>query len=311
MSMKKLISAIGISFLLFSLCITAFAGSIPEDLLHDDNAELFFAEVVSYHPNKENPDIEIVPTKVIKGDVKKGAKLIYYNPNPVGDFKVKPGKKYLFTYFDEHNPTDIFDVTSYDTETLKLKNVTGDMWERLEQYLNEGRFLEAQQERIDRRNEAFEKTGKTITLTEYLGMDDISLGSIGIYCGPDAKEVDRDKFKKVADTIILSEINKTDTKIEGGHGIYISAPENMYSVYISSDCKVSKNNPNGDILSSVEYVIDSFEMAKLQQFFNEDEKWYFFEKANVKTLFYIVGMAFFGALAGVAIYKANKLRKAK
>ena len=34
---------------------------------------------------------------------------------------VKEGNVYLFTYFDENNPTDIFEVTSYDTSTLKLK----------------------------------------------------------------------------------------------------------------------------------------------------------------------------------------------
>lgn len=148
--MKKVISILSLVAIMLSMSITAFAGSIPEDLLHEDFAQIFFAEVVYYHPNKENPDIELSPVKVVKGDVKTGVKLTYYNPNTVGDFKVKEGNVYLFTYFNEHNPTDIFEVTSYDTSILKLKNVEGDMWMRFQKYLNNGDYEEAEQERRDR-----------------------------------------------------------------------------------------------------------------------------------------------------------------
>ena len=148
--MKKIISFIGIIAIIFSTALTAFAGSIPEDLLHEDFAQIFFAEVVYYHPDKENPDIELSPVKVVKGDVKIGGKLTYYNPNTIGDFKVKEGNVYLFTYFDENNPTDIFEVTSYDTSILKLKNVEGDMWMRFQKYLNNGDYEEAEQERRER-----------------------------------------------------------------------------------------------------------------------------------------------------------------
>ena len=67
----------------------------------------------------------------------------YYNPNTVGDFKIRLDNIYLFTYFDEVNPTDIFDVTTFDTKTLKLKNVEGDMWKRFEKYLNDGEYGES------------------------------------------------------------------------------------------------------------------------------------------------------------------------
>ena len=77
--------------------------------------------------------------KKIKGDIKTGTKQTYSNANAIGDIDIKPGNVYLITYFDENNPTDIFEVTSYDTKTLKLKNVEGDMWERFEKYLNEGK----------------------------------------------------------------------------------------------------------------------------------------------------------------------------
>lgn len=148
--MKKIISLLCLMAIMLSMSLTALAGSIPEDLLHSDDAQIFFAEVVYYHSDKENPDIELSPVKVVKGDVKTGVKLTYYNPNTIGDFKVKEGNVYLFTYFDENNPTDIFEVKSYDTSILKLKNVEGDMWMRFQKHLNNGDYEEAEQERRER-----------------------------------------------------------------------------------------------------------------------------------------------------------------
>ncbi len=148
--MKKLIILSFITIILISASVTAFAGSIPEDLLHSDDAQIFFAEVIYYHPDKEKPDIEVSPVAVIKGDVNHGGKLTYYNPNPVGDFKVREGKIYLFTYFDENNPTDIFQTEDKPGIGIKLRNVEGDMWQRLEKYLNDGSYFNAEQERRQR-----------------------------------------------------------------------------------------------------------------------------------------------------------------
>ena len=151
--MKKIISFLSIIAIMFSMTLTTFAGSIPEDLLHSDNAQIFFAEVIGTYNTKEGiPCIEVMPVKVVKGDVGIGGEkaIVYNNPNTVGDFKVKEGNVYLFTYFDENNPTDIFEVTSYDTSTLKLKNVEGDMWMRFQKHLNNGDYEEAEQERRER-----------------------------------------------------------------------------------------------------------------------------------------------------------------
>lgn len=151
--MKKIISFIGIITIILSMTLTVFAGSIPEDLLHEDYAQIFFAKVIDTYKTKEGiPCIEVMPVKAVKGDVSIGGEkaIVYNNPNTVGDFNVKEGNVYLFTYFDENNPTDIFEVTSYDTSTLKLKNVEGDMWMRFQKYLNNGDYEEAEQERRER-----------------------------------------------------------------------------------------------------------------------------------------------------------------
>ncbi|MBO5408329.1 MAG: hypothetical protein J6A61_02860 [Clostridia bacterium] len=145
--MKKSVCLFFALLLLLSTGITTCAGSIPEDLLHSDDAQIFFAEVCYYHPDKAQPDIEVSPVHVIKGDVNVGGKLTFFNPNPIGDFRVKPGKVYLFTYFDENNPTDIFEAENRELTGIKLKHIEGDMWERFERNINDGTYFRAEQER--------------------------------------------------------------------------------------------------------------------------------------------------------------------
>ena len=142
--MKRLIALVAVLIcIVMILPLTAFAGDIPESLLYEEGAQIFFGEVLSYHPDKKNPDIEVSPVVGIKGNVKEGSKQTYNNPNPIGGFKVHVGKVYLFTYYEGDNYIDFFDVTTYNTKTLKVRHVDGPMWERFEQYLNEGKYGEA------------------------------------------------------------------------------------------------------------------------------------------------------------------------
>ena len=147
--MKRLIALVAVLIcMVMILPLTAFAGDIPESLLYEEGAQIFFGDILSYHPDKKNPDIEVSPVVGIKGNVKEGTKQIYNNPNPVGDFKVHVGKVYLFTYYEGDNYIDFFEVTTYNTRTLKVRHVEGPMWERFEQYLNEGKYGEAKIEGI-------------------------------------------------------------------------------------------------------------------------------------------------------------------
>ena len=142
--MKRMITLLAVVIcIVMILPLTAFAGDIPESLLYEEGVQIFFGEVLSYHPDKKNPDIEVSPVVGIKGNVKEGTKQTYNNPNPVGDFKVHVGKVYLFTYYEGDNYIDLFEVTTYNTRTLKVRHVEGPMWDRFEQYLNEGKYGEA------------------------------------------------------------------------------------------------------------------------------------------------------------------------
>lgn len=142
--MKRMIALLAVlTCMVMILPLTAYAGDIPESLLYEEGAQIFFGEVLSYHPDKKNPDIEVSPIAAIKGNVKEGTKQTYNNPNPIGSFKVREGKVYLFTYYEGDNYIDFFEVTTYNTRTLKVRHVKGPMWDRFEQYLNEGKYGEA------------------------------------------------------------------------------------------------------------------------------------------------------------------------
>ena len=315
--MKKIISLISIIAIMLSMSITAFAGSIPEDLLMDQS-QIFFAEVVYYHPDKEKPDIEFSPVKKIKGDVKLGTKQIAYNFNTVGDFDIKEGNVYLFTYFDENNPTDIFEVTSYDTSTLKLKNVEGDMWKRFEQYLNEGRYLAAEHERIDKlNNELVVENGETITLSELLGGYNGSESDVAFYYpdGPDTKvnQVERKKFFKVAEDIVCTEIKPTETI--NGLDFWIVAETDKIgkAVSISYDGKVAENHPSKSFIAQPKYKISSADLGKLQQFMTDKtEKLPPLESPYARYIVYgvLLGVVIVGGIGAIVGYLIKK-KKAK
>ena len=69
--MKRMIALCALLIcMVMILPLTAFAGDIPESLLYEEGAQIFFGEVLSYHPDKKNPDIEVSPVVGIKGNVK-------------------------------------------------------------------------------------------------------------------------------------------------------------------------------------------------------------------------------------------------
>ena len=275
--MKKVIYLFFFAIAILSMTTTVLAGSIPEDLLNEDSAQIFFAEVVYYHPDKENPDIEVSPVKVIKGDVNMGGKLTYYNPNTIGDFKVKEGNVYLFTYFDENNPTDIFEVTSYDTSALKLKNVDGDMWKRFEKYLNEGRYLDADHARLDKQNEGLPVEGDPISLKELLGVAKEDAEKINIHYAGEVHEIDIDKFYKAIDGITLTDIENMPLERKDGDQFVI--PSGMFITingfdgyaFITDDCKVDKYGLHYSRLPEAAYTIKFVDKAKITALFAADE----------------------------------------
>ena len=149
--MKKIICLI---LILFILSLTAFAGSIPEDLISQADAKLFVGVVKEYTtietPNAPYSDIDsitVIPTEKIKGDVEIGKPQTYDRCSSEVK-QPQPDTEYLFAYFDEIN-FYLWEIEERNGDKFKLKNSQFPMVKRLEDNLNNGIYAEAEKERIE------------------------------------------------------------------------------------------------------------------------------------------------------------------
>ncbi len=127
---------------IFSRPVPGVAGSVPEDLLYSDDAMLFFGEIKS----ADDGAITVIQVQKIKGSFEENAELTYdecWLENP------EVGKVYLCGYFDEHNPLYLWETDSRDIGAITILQ-DDEMAQRLQQYLNEGRFAEEEAARMVR-----------------------------------------------------------------------------------------------------------------------------------------------------------------
>lgn len=251
--MKKLICLICIFVITILTTISVFAGDIPESLLWNDEAQLFFGEVISYYPDNNEPSISVSPVKKIKGDLNIGSKQIYLKPNPIGGAKIVAGNVYLFAYCNEANPLDIFEVTSYDTKSLKVKGIQGDMWKRFEEYINNGEYEKAEQERL------------SVPLLEFLNIKRDTTDTVEISVDGQVYEVDDGDFFDIAEDIVLTDIENVQLTKEGfPEGIYINANTGVDGfAFITYDGYVDKNSMMMSRLPVGDYKISYKDLEKI------------------------------------------------
>jgi len=219
--MKKALCFIGVVCILLTMTIPVFAGSIPEDLLSDDNAKLYIGRVdgrttlaESSMPYEENKVIyiDITPVHKYKGDVNLGVSE-QHKKHSFGSFIPEKDKEYLFGYLDENN-FYIYEIQSRDEESIKLVDADNyDMTKRLEDYLNAGAFAMAEQERLT--------IGKQISFTEYLyqepSLSSSNVEKVMFRYQDELHEVDKDTFFQIADEILITGAKNTmlyETKID-------------------------------------------------------------------------------------------------
>ncbi len=148
--MKKfLILSLTLVMVLLS-SVSVFAGDIPESLLYEDTAQVFWGTVKTISSEDGEVKVEVSCDQILKGEVNETE--VYTNPNNIGGFEITVGNTYLVTSFDRKEPS-FYETTSQDTKTLELKNIDGiDIWERMEKALNDGLFEQAEQRRIEKQN---------------------------------------------------------------------------------------------------------------------------------------------------------------
>lgn len=204
--MKKIISLLGVITILFTMSVQVFAGDIPETLLSYDDAKLFIGTVENFTTKEVEGSsqayietVEVTPTEKIKGEVKVGIKETYTRCDSVLD--LKNGEEYLFGYIDENN-FYIYEIKSRDEKNIKLVDSDKyDMTKRLEDYLNEGAFAMAEQERST--------LGEQISFAEFLytkPLSDSNVVKVILRYQDELHEVDKDEFEKIAQEIMITNV---------------------------------------------------------------------------------------------------------
>ncbi len=165
MNMKKFICAFISVLMLFGASLSASAGSIPWDIAENDEAVLYFGQVKKVYYSSDQ--VVIKPLKVIKGDVPTDGSLIIENIGLLSP--LIPGNTYIFAgALGDKGQLDIFFPDSYDTDTLNLAE-RGSFWEEVQERINSGKYKEADNKRINKKNEAL-ISGDKVKLSEVFGM---------------------------------------------------------------------------------------------------------------------------------------------
>jgi len=190
--------------------MTVFAGDVPESLLSEDGAKVFIGRVdgrttlaegtLPYEEN-EVMYIDITPTHKYKGDVEIGVSQTY-TKHSFGSFIPEKGKEYLFGYLDENN-FSVYEIKSRDEKSIRLVDSDKyDIVQRLEDYLNEGAFARAEQERLT--------MGKQISFAEFLykkpSLSSSGVDKVTLRYQDELHEVDKDKFFRIAEDIMITNV---------------------------------------------------------------------------------------------------------
>lgn len=228
--MKKLLCILLSALMIFLTSFSAFAWSVPEDIGYEDEAKIYFAEVISSYPSENS--VVVKPIKTIKGNVPLGKLHIVRQC-----FKhVVPGNVYIFlTVSENFQDTYVFTPTSYDTDTLSFSRVDGNN-DRLIKYINQGDYKHKDDERINRLNNEL-KGANSLKLSELLEITPKKTDGIVTAKNKlnDTYDIDNIYFYSLCEEITVYEIKD--------HGIYSDCGQMIFytddnAFTITSDAKI-------------------------------------------------------------------------
>lgn len=289
------------------------AGDIPEAFLDSDEAQIFFATVDEYDSENKTSGIVVTPTEKIKGDVFTDISQVYLNVINVGDFDIKNGEKYLFAYYNNLNPTYVFETNGKELAEIRLKNISGNMWKRFEKNLKNGRYQEQERERIDRINETLSVEGENITLEELLGVSKENATDVVIYYDAEVYEISPDEFYDAIEGIVLTDIENVLLQKQIGdtfvfpEGMYITVNGLDGYAFITEDCKVDKYAMFFSRMPWGEYTIKTSDREKILSLFLRNGDTVVSENNSFS---YMLQIAVFVIIFVVAVlFSAAKIRK--
>lgn len=145
--MKKTILILIAIIILLSDTITTFAGDVPEALLADDSSQTFIGEVKEITEDS----ITIIQKHNFKGEFTEGSE-VKYDFNKDRHKTMSVGENVLFGYFNESGDLYTFKIKSFENGKLILAD-DYEMTKRLEEYINNGDFAKAEEERLAKQSE--------------------------------------------------------------------------------------------------------------------------------------------------------------
>ncbi|MBW9158947.1 hypothetical protein [Clostridium tagluense] len=140
--MRKKISIIIFIFLLFT-STSVFAGDIPESIMAGKQKALFIGRITAINTDTYS----IIPSTIMMGSIQQSEiKIKKFDKYYGTDNKPKTGNLIVAVLLDDNKIDDlwVFKCTSQDYKTLKLDSEKYDMVVRYQQYINQGKYFQAQ-----------------------------------------------------------------------------------------------------------------------------------------------------------------------
>lgn len=145
------------------------------------------------------------------------------------------------------------------------------MWERFQRYLNEGRYEEAERQRLDRRNGLLPLAGDGIPFVTLLGVPREEAQRVHLHRNGEFHQVDVDEFYKAIDGLVLDDIE--DIPLEGQDcstipsGIFITVDgldgRTGGHAFITDDCKVDRYGLHHSRLPMGAYTMRAAHRARI------------------------------------------------
>lgn len=303
--MKKIITILIVISTLLLLCLPVLAGDIPEALSYEDDAKVFIGtllDVTDDTPHK----VTVIPVLKIKGEVEVGVEQTYaecYFPKTTP----KKGAEYFFGWLDNN------EVYAYEVKTRTEDNITiyitDEFSERIQDYLDEGLYEQAEIARVN--------VGRQISLTEYIGTDKAYVEKVTFTLNDVNYDINADDFFEASDKILVTDVKNRILKRMGSDDW---EDDILYIRYTLKDgrngggfasvtrfCEVDRYNPMMGRLPCCDFTMSWEDLAKLYTFFPDDVQRALYEKNGAEAaapkatpivIGVLIGAVFGGGIGG-------------
>ncbi len=274
-SMKKYICFICTVILSLSLAVPVMAGDIPEALSYEDDAKVFIGTLLNFTNSpvgnsSDEKDVTVLPTLKIKGEVEVGVDDTYECCYFVKTTPQK-GAEYFFGWLS-NTEVYAYEVKSRTDDKITL-HVTDEFSERIQNYLDEGLYKQAETARVN--------VGRKITLSEYMETTRDIAEKVTFSLNGTAYDIDVEKFFQFSDNTLITDVKNTGFKRLGAEDwaddilyitithrqdvLYDGFPQNTYAC-VSRFCEVDRCSQMMSRLPNCDFTMKWEDLSKLYEF---------------------------------------------